>query len=336
MGSIAAHRIRIAARGDASQMSDKTLSRGRVRLHITLAHLSALAVAASSVKQCQQQRSAAHHAYTLLSSQQISPDSRLLRFALPAEMPTLGAPLPSCMKVKQTFSGTDGEFTLDKSYSPVSLPDQQGFLELLVKGYSPRNATHPATHGGKGGLGAFLVDLQVGQSADMIVKAPRLFHGQLYSTNRWTEIGMVAGGTGIAPMVQMIRTILADPTERTAISLVFANRHERDILMRQDLESLAAQHRGRFKVHFVLSSPPEDWSAGRGWVTATDMAILPKPNQSNVMILVCGRDEFLDTVSGRTTRGKSPKPGKKGPKIQGELTGLLAQAGYDTSQVYKF
>ena len=133
-----------------------------------------------------------------------------------------------------------------------------------MQGYPPRNATHPATHGGKGGLGSFLVDLQVGQTADMIIKAPRLFHERPYSTNRWTEIGMVAGGTGIAPMVQMIRTILADPTERTAISLVFANRHERDILMRQDLESLTTQHRGRFKVHFVLSSPPEDWSAGRG------------------------------------------------------------------------
>ena len=30
-----------------------------------------------------------------------------------------------------------GDYTLDKSYSPVSLPDQEGFLELLVKVCQP-------------------------------------------------------------------------------------------------------------------------------------------------------------------------------------------------------
>jgi ferredoxin-NADP reductase len=37
-------------------------------------------------------------------------------------------------------------------------------------------------------------------------------------------MGFVAGGTGVAPLVQMIRTILADPAEKTLLSLVFANR----------------------------------------------------------------------------------------------------------------
>ena len=66
----------------------------------------------------------------------------------------------------------------------------------------------------------------------MKVKAQRKFHDEYYSSNRWRELGMVAGGTGIAPMLQMIRAILANPEEKTKMSLVYANRFEGDIMMK--------------------------------------------------------------------------------------------------------
>jgi len=54
------------------------------------------------------------------------------------------------------------------------------------------------------------------------------------------------------------------------------------------------------------------------------------------MVMVCGRDEFLETVSGDTQRGL-PAPGKKkGPRVQGPLSGVLAAAGYSDGMVYKF
>ena len=42
--------------------------------------------------------------------------------------------------------------TLEKSYSPVSLPTVSGFFDLLVKKYPPRDG---------GGMGAHLCDLEV-------------------------------------------------------------------------------------------------------------------------------------------------------------------------------
>lgn len=274
-----------------------------------------------------------YNLYTLLNSTVVSPDSKMLKFALPAHLPTFGMPLPSCLKVKHTFMHDGQPVTLDKSYSPVSLPDQEGSFELLVKGYP----SHPGVGKDPGGLGAFLVGLQPGETADMKVKKPRLFHDAPYTTNRWKELGFVAGGTGIAPMLQMIRTILSDPREKTRLSLVFANRNGEDILMRDELNSLSKRHSGRFRVHYVLSSPPPGWLGGRGWVTVDDLGTdyLPAPGDGT-MILVCGRDEFLDTVSGQTARGPAAPGETKGPKIQGELTGLLAEAGYKAQHVYKF
>ena len=149
----------------------------------------------------------------------------------------------------------------------------------------------------------------------MKVKPQRKFHDEYYHANRWRELGMVAGGTGIAPMLQMIRAILANPEERTKMTLVYANRFETDIMMKDELDSTAAKHPDRFKVHYVLSKPPATgWSGGTGWVGDADLspAHMPAPGPG-VMVLVCGRDEFLVTVSGMTTRGPSPSPGKKGP-----------------------
>lgn len=326
---------------------------GRVaqRLGIVLAHvltrsavtgasdLSHCTVDSQSDPSCQVNAAATppkgFNLYTLLNSTVVSPDSKLLKFALPTHLATFGLPLPSCLKVKHDVEYDGKPFTLDKSYSPVSFPDQPGFFELLVKGYP----THPL-RGPKddpGGLGSFLVGLQPGETANMKVKEPRLFHDAPYSPNRWKELGFVAGGTGIAPMLQMIRTILADPTEKTKLSVVFGNRKEEDILMRDELDSFAKTHSSRFRVHYVLSSPPPSWVGGHGWVSQQDVTTdhLPAPGDGT-MILVCGRDEFLTTVSGQTTRGPPPPGEKKGPKIQGELIGLLAGAGYKAEHVYKF
>eukprot|EP00928_Gymnodinium_smaydae_P089301 TRINITY_DN73291_c0_g1_i1.p1 TRINITY_DN73291_c0_g1~~TRINITY_DN73291_c0_g1_i1.p1 ORF type:complete len:301 (+),score=19.77 TRINITY_DN73291_c0_g1_i1:149-1051(+) len=266
--------------------------------------------------------------YVLTASKRISADSKLLRFSLPSDVRTLGAPLPSCVKVSKEISHKGGEpFILDKSYSPVSLPDQEGYLELVVKGYPPRVG---------GGLGAFLVGLEIGESAFMKVKDPRLFHGAPYTKNRWSDLGFVAGGTGIAPMLQMIRTILSDPEENTRLSLVFANRREDDILMRDELDALVTQFPSRFRAHYVLSCPPEEWNGGRGWVSLDGVKEhLPVPG-SGTMVMVCGADQFLETVCGMTVRGSPPPGKKKGPKLQGELTGVLSAAGYEAKHVYKF
>jgi cytochrome-b5 reductase len=40
---------------------------------------------------------------------------------------------------------------------------------------------------------------------------------------------MIAGGTGITPMYQIIKSSLKDPKDRTQLSLIYANVNEDDI-----------------------------------------------------------------------------------------------------------
>merc|ERR1712070_1113366 len=57
------------------------------------------------------------------------------------------------------------------------------------------------------------------------------------------KLGMIAGGTGITPMLQVAAAILDDPNDSTEVSLIYANQTEGDILVRDLLEgSASASH----------------------------------------------------------------------------------------------
>ena len=76
-----------------------------------------------------------------------------------------------------------------------------------------------------------------------------------------TGAGMLAGGTGVTPMFQVVNAILRDPRDKTQLSLIFANVTEDDILLRTELDTLAAVH-PNFSVHYVLNNPPAGADAG--------------------------------------------------------------------------
>ena len=65
--------------------------------------------------------------------------------------------------------------------------------------------------------------------------------------------GMIAGGTGVTPMYQVAKAILKDATDKTQISLLFANVSADDILIEDLLSELQAQS-PQFKVRVCLQT----------------------------------------------------------------------------------
>ena len=119
-----------------------------------------------------------------------------------------------------------------------------------------------------GNISKHVTTLKIGDT--IAVRGPK---GQMcYQPNMARHIGMIAGGSGITPMLQIIRGIVRGRvsnggTDRTKVDLIFANVNEEDILLREDLDALAAQDPD-FNVHYVLNNPPEGWTGGVGFVTA--------------------------------------------------------------------
>ena len=60
------------------------------------------------------------------------------------------------------------------------------------------------------------------------------------------HIGLLAGGTGVTPMLQIVRSVLSNPRDKTRLSLLFANQTVDDIFLRDELEALQRAHPDQF------------------------------------------------------------------------------------------
>ena len=88
-------------------------------------------------------------------------------------------------------------------------------------------------------------------------------------------------------MQQLVEEILRNPDDKTQVTLMFANNVEEDILLRQRFDKLASKH-DNFKVHYVLSEPPEGWTGGSGHVDQDDIsAHCPPPGSDNLVCVRC-------------------------------------------------
>ncbi|CAI8054620.1 NADH-cytochrome b5 reductase 2 [Geodia barretti] len=147
-------------------------------------------------------------------------------------------------------------------------------------------------------MSQYLDSLKVGDTIDITGPAGKVIYlGRGYIRVKYpgkpeqirfaTDIGLIAGGTGITPMLQIIKAILKDPSDTTRVSLLFANQLENDILVREELEEMAEKH-DQFSLWYTLDRPPENWSYGSGFVSGEMISThLPPPGPTS-QILMCG------------------------------------------------
>ena len=122
-------------------------------------------------------------------------------------------------------TAADGTF-VERAYTPTSLTDDKGTFELVIKVYPNGKVTE------------HLFSMKEGD--EIMVKGP--FPKFKYVPNMKKHLGMLCGGTGIAPMLQVIKEVLRNPDDKTEVSLVFANETFDDILLKSTLDELAAKH----------------------------------------------------------------------------------------------
>ena len=187
---------------------------------------------------------------------------RSYRFKLPAPTSILGLPIGQHISIGATIEKADGTSQeVVRSYTPISGDDQPGHFDLLVKSYPTGN------------ISKHLAGMHVGQA--IRVRGPK--GAFVYTPNMVRHFGMVAGGTGITPMLQVVKAIIKGRAagDKTEVDLIFANVTEQDILLKEDLDTLAREDPG-FRVHYVLDKPPQGWTGGVGYVTS-DMITVRVP-----------------------------------------------------------
>lgn len=78
-------------------------------------------------------------------------------------------------------------------------------------------------------------------------------------------IVMVAGGSGIAPMVQILNHFRRNPSKFTSISLYFGGLSEADLYYREFLDQLAADHPDKLQIVYSVENPSDSWKGSKGY-----------------------------------------------------------------------
>ncbi|XP_020290699.1 NADH-cytochrome b5 reductase 3 isoform X2 [Pseudomyrmex gracilis] len=235
----------------------------------------------------------------LIQKDIISHDTRRFRFGLPTPNHVLGLPIGQHVHLTVKI----GEEVVIRSYTPVSSDDDHGYVDLVIKVYF-KNVHPKFPEGGK--MSQYLENMKIGDTIDFRGPSGRLIYkgnGKIlikllrkeppveYNV---TKIVMLAGGTGITPMLQLIRAIIKDPTDETETSLLFANQTEKDILLRDELDEIAKEHPNKLKLWYTLDTSNEKWPYSTGYISADMIKKHMFPPSSDTIVLMCGPPPMIN------------------------------------------
>jgi cytochrome-b5 reductase len=198
-------------------------------------------------------------------------------FALPSSDAVLGLPIGKHVSIRGMVNGK----LVSRSYTPISNNLDRGVLELVVRCYADGVLTN-----------GYMRQLEVGDEVEF--RGPKGLIS--YDRGFCEKIGMVAGGTGITPMYQLIRAICENQRDTTEINLIYANRTVEDILLREELDTFARKYPRNFKIFYVLDKAPKEWQGGQGFVTREMMDERFAEPSPTTKILLCGPPPMVESV----------------------------------------
>ncbi|KAK4031513.1 NADH-cytochrome b-5 reductase [Parachaetomium inaequale] len=215
-------------------------------------------------------------AFPLVQKVELAPHVYRFVFALPHADDVLGLPTGQHIALRATIDGQ----SVARSYTPTSNNTDLGRIELVVKVYD------------QGAMTKHLERMALGDTIE--IRGPK--GAMQYSRQYARHIGMIAGGTGITPMYQLIRAICDDEHDTTQVSLLYANNTEADILLRDELDAFAAKCPHKFKLQYVLGHADDTWTGHRGFVSAELIQQYLAPAAAESKVLLCGPPPMINAM----------------------------------------
>ncbi|MCB0844351.1 MAG: ferredoxin--NADP reductase [Bacteroidetes bacterium] len=173
-----------------------------------------------------------------------------------------------------------------RSYSISSVPQLDSFVGITIK----------RVLGGK--VSNFIIDhLKPGQQIEVLNPRGKFFLEPGLKKQR--NIVFFAGGSGISPIMSILRAILfQEPLSK--ITLIFANRRESDIIFKDKLSELAGKFPDRLQISHFLSQPELTTRIphhkGRLNSQAVEAILLERNVLENAQFFLCGPDSMMEMV----------------------------------------
>lgn len=242
----------------------------------------------------------------------LSEDTSIYTFSFPESGAKSGLITASAILTK--FVTPKGSNVI-RPYTPINDTEEKGYLDLLVKTYN------------EGKMSKHIKQLNINDT--LAFKGPIL--KWKYEANQFNEIGLIGGGTGITPLYQLVHQVLKNTdNDKTKITLLYGSKTTKDILLKPELDELAAKYPNQLTVKYFIDDNNDETTGDdkvtKGYITKEVIEQnMPKPSAES-HIFICGPPPMYKAISGT----------KKSPTDQGEISGILKDLGYEKENVFKF
>jgi ferredoxin-NADP reductase/mono/diheme cytochrome c family protein len=232
-------------------------------------------------------------------------DAKTLRFIVPDDRKLNARP----GQFLTFFFLFDGK-KIVRSYSICSSTARSGYVEITPKRVN------------QGCVSVFLNDRA---AVGMTVEANGAFGHFYFDESKHKNVVLLAGGSGITPMMAMLR-YMDDLCLETRAALLYCVRTNNDIIFRAELDELQARLKN-FRYHILLSQPHAGWSGPRGHISREFIDTTIKDLASQDFFL-CGPPPFMGASRSILT-GLGVKP----ERIRQESFGIIPKIAQTESVV---
>lgn len=179
------------------------------------------------------------------------------------------------------LTAADGYSTV-RSYSIASAPDPQGRIELTIERL-PNGEVSPY----------LTQELAVGDRLQLRGPIGGWF---VWRTEQTESIQLIAGGSGIVPLMAMIRSRAA-AASTAPFRLLYSLREPAAIFYRDELQALSDRNHSVSITYAYTRATPKDWPRPPGRIDAALIASATWPSNLAPTCYVCGPTSFVESAT---------------------------------------
>lgn len=180
------------------------------------------------------------------------------------------------------LTAADG-YSAVRSYSIASAPNFDRRIELTVERLADGEVSPYLTQ-----------ELTVGDPLELRGPLGGWF---VWHTNQTEAIQLIAGGSGIVPLMAMIRS-RALAGNRAPFRLLYSVREPAAVFYRDELQALSDQDGAESVTYAYTRAAPENWPRPPGRIDPALIASTAWPSTLGPTCYVCGPTSFVESASG--------------------------------------
>jgi ferredoxin-NADP reductase len=181
------------------------------------------------------------------------------------------------------LTAEDG-YQAERSYSIASAPEDHDQIMITVGRLDD------------GEVSPYLVDeLRVGDQLELRGPIGGYF---VWEARLGGPLLLVAGGTGIVPLMAMLRHRCASGSTVPS-RLLYSSRSHEELIYREELRQLS-QHDAALEIHYTLTrAQPINWTGYRRRIDQDLLRDLAWPPEQQPLTYVCGPTQFVESVASQ-------------------------------------